>query len=352
MGGGGSDNTAGPNTGATVGGGNNNTASGQNATVGGGVSNTASGAFATVPGGSLSNAQGDYSFAAGRRAQATNQGAFVWGDSTNADISSTAGDQVIFPASNGFRILNGPDNNGSIATLQVTNSSRQTLLLDGNEIDSDDSLHLKFNSATDITLANGGGSVAIGTASFADKLRVAGDVRVGTGATGCVKDNDGTVLTGVCVSDERLKTRVTPFPPVLEKIAQLRLVHFDWRGDEFPEFHFGRARSFGLISQDVERLLPRLVTVGEDGFKAVRYNLLPFLMLQAIRELKAENDALKEEVATRVGALETELAALKEASPRACRIAFGEKAPRVDLPAGWAPASLFLTQRLSRHSLS
>jgi hypothetical protein len=100
--GGGDANTAGGGTNATVGGGHGNIAGGSDATVGGGNSNTASGNSATVPGGSDNTAAGDLSFAAGRRATANNQGCFVWGDSTDADVASTGNDQFIVRASGGI----------------------------------------------------------------------------------------------------------------------------------------------------------------------------------------------------------------------------------------------------------
>ncbi len=83
--GGGRANTAGSDA-ATVSGGYTNTASVEVATVGGGYGNTASGWAATVPGGYDNTAQGDLSLAAGNRAKANNQGCFVWGDSTDADV--------------------------------------------------------------------------------------------------------------------------------------------------------------------------------------------------------------------------------------------------------------------------
>jgi hypothetical protein len=98
--GGGQDNTASGSI-ATVGGGFLNSASGDYATVGGGYLNGASGSAATVPGGKLNFAGGDHSFAAGHRARANHDGAFVWADSTNADFASTADDQFLVRASGG-----------------------------------------------------------------------------------------------------------------------------------------------------------------------------------------------------------------------------------------------------------
>jgi len=99
--GGGSGNTASGSK-ATVGGGSSNTASNWYATVGGGWNNTASGYAATVPGGRDNTAQGTYSFAAGYRAKANNQGCFVWGDSTNADVTCNTNNAFIIRANGGI----------------------------------------------------------------------------------------------------------------------------------------------------------------------------------------------------------------------------------------------------------
>ena len=101
--GGGHNNTASGSS-ATVGGGNNNTASNAQTTVGGGVSNIASGLYATVPGGDDNTAQGNFSFAAGRQARADNQGCFVWGDSTAADIICSNNNRTIFRSTGGYYI--------------------------------------------------------------------------------------------------------------------------------------------------------------------------------------------------------------------------------------------------------
>jgi hypothetical protein len=151
-----------------------------------------------------------------------------------------------------------------------------------------------------------------GDENLTEKLRVLGDVKIGTGTTGCVKDADNTTLTGTCVSDARLKADVTPFNPVLASLARLQPAHFTWRGDEYPELNLGTARSFGLIADEAEKLFPEMVSTNEQGFKVVRYHLLPFLMLQGIRELVTENETLKadlQEKDDRIAALEQQNAA-------------------------------------------
>ncbi|UCH62330.1 MAG: hypothetical protein JSU77_11055 [Fidelibacterota bacterium] len=89
---------------STVGGGYSNDASVGYATIGGGYSNAASGNAATVPGGYQNAAVGHYSFAAGRRAKANDDGAFVWADGTDADFGSTAANQFLIRAAGGVGI--------------------------------------------------------------------------------------------------------------------------------------------------------------------------------------------------------------------------------------------------------
>jgi hypothetical protein len=113
----------------TVGGGHGNTASGARATVGGGVLNTASGDSATVPGGQSNTAAGNFSFAAGLRAKANHQGAFVWGDSQFADVASTGANQFIVRASGGIWL--GTTTSPSIPAGQFLSTSTGAHLTTG-----------------------------------------------------------------------------------------------------------------------------------------------------------------------------------------------------------------------------
>src|SRR6185437_16485652 len=83
---------------ATVGGGEVNFATGYGSTVSGGSANRASGQQSTVPGGTLNWAGGKYSFAAGQSAWATNDGTFVWADSSPGTFASKGNDQFLIRA--------------------------------------------------------------------------------------------------------------------------------------------------------------------------------------------------------------------------------------------------------------
>jgi trimeric autotransporter adhesin len=88
-------------TGSTIGGGAGNQASGSNSTIGGGMSNQASGSWSTIGGGWANTAAGAYSFSAGYRAKANNQGCFVWGDSTDAEVTCSVNNRWVARASGG-----------------------------------------------------------------------------------------------------------------------------------------------------------------------------------------------------------------------------------------------------------
>lgn len=168
-------------------------------------------------------------------------------------------------------------------------------------------LEVTLNGSTEpftAMLIDHNGEVGIGATSPLDKLQVAGDIRVGTvGATGCIKAFDASLIGGNCSSDARFKRDITPFAPSLDRVAALAPVHYFWRTEAFPEKGFGTAQTYGLVAQDVEQVLPEIVTTDAAGYKAVDYSKLPLLAIQAIKELKEQNDALER----RLAALEARL---------------------------------------------
>ena len=92
-------------SGSFIGGGSDNVVTGGGSVIMGGSGNRATNNFAVVPGGIFNLAGGQFSFAAGRGARATNDGTFVWGDSsTAAFFDSTAPNQFLIRATGGVGI--------------------------------------------------------------------------------------------------------------------------------------------------------------------------------------------------------------------------------------------------------
>ena len=86
-------------------------------------------------------------------------------------------------------------------------------------------------------------------------------------------------------SDERLKKDITPITDALDKVSQLNGVDF--------EYIASGIQSTGLIAQDVKKVSPTAVFEDEDGHMGVRYQVLTGLLVEAIKELKAEIAELK-----------------------------------------------------------
>lgn len=93
-------------------------------------------------------------------------------------------------------------------------------------------------------------------------------------------------------SDQRLKRNVKPLSRSLSKVRILKPVNYQWNS-VLP--HDTVSLQTGFIAQDLEVVFPDLVQSGKEGFKSVNYlGLIPHLV-QAIKELKVENDQLKVE---------------------------------------------------------
>ena len=111
----------------------------------------------------------------------------------------------------------------------------------------------------------------------------------------------GNEITAYYSSDRRLKNNITVIENALDKIRTLQGVMFDWNDDVVEsrggeDGYFVRRHDTGIIAQDVEAVLPEVVVDRADGFKAVKYEKLAGLIIQAINELANEVDELKKKI--------------------------------------------------------
>jgi len=136
------------------------------------------------------------------------------------------------------------------------------------------------------------GNFTVGSPGWGNFLQVNGDIY----HTGFIANN----------SDQRLKKDIRPMDGLLSKILEINPATFNWRWEEFPDKHLSQKRQIGVIAQEVERAFPELVHIGPDGYKTVEYDKLSVIALEAIKELKSENDMLK----ARIKALEDKINAL------------------------------------------
>lgn len=131
------------------------------------------------------------------------------------------------------------------------------------------------------------------TASFATNFRVSTYLNVGT-STGSVTGeiNASGDVIAFSASDKRLKTNIKPIEDPIKKLMQLSGNTFDWmRG--FEEMHSHIGEDVGVIAQEVEEVLPQVVTTRDNGYKAVKYEKIVALLIEAVKAQQIEIDELK-----------------------------------------------------------
>ena len=118
------------------------------------------------------------------------------------------------------------------------------------------------------------------------------------GSGGVYLTSGATSWTGN--SDERLKNITGNIENAIDSLLTLRTVKHTWKSDDANKEHLT------LIAQDVEAVFPQVIDKSKinekDGdeteYLGVRYTELIPVLVKAIQELKAENDALKTRIET------------------------------------------------------
>ena len=95
-------------------------------------------------------------------------------------------------------------------------------------------------------------------------------------------------------SDERLKENKVVLIEALNKVNQLSGYEFDWI--PMVGIHENEGHDVGVIAQEVEKILPEVVTTRDNGYKAVKYEKIVPLLIEAIKELSNEVKELKSQI--------------------------------------------------------
>ena len=126
---------------------------------------------------------------------------------------------------------------------------------------------LAVQSTTNSTSKTTGAVVVSGGVGINNDLHVGGDI------------------TAFSSSDINLKENINVIPNALDKVNAISGNTFTWKS--------GKGDDTGVIAQEIEELgLPGVTETRDDGTKAVRYEKLVPVLIQAIKELSAKVDAL------------------------------------------------------------
>ena len=92
-------------------------------------------------------------------------------------------------------------------------------------------------------------------------------------------------------SDIRLKDNIKSIDKALDKVNSIQGIEFDWIEKE--EVHGNSGHDIGVIAQEIENILPDVVTTRDNGYKAVKYEKIVPLLIEAIKDLSKQVDGLK-----------------------------------------------------------
>ena len=157
------------------------------------------------------------------------------------------------------------------------------------------------SNANALLIAHSGYCPIVFSTNATERMRIAGNGNIGIGTTtpeytldvnGIIRGSNVTVP-----SDIRYKTNITPIDSALLKVSKLKGVYFDFNRSAYPKKNFPEGKQIGLIAQDVEKVLPEVVTTDKEGYKSISYDKITALLIEAIKEQQEEISQLKKEIA-------------------------------------------------------
>jgi hypothetical protein len=137
---------------------------------------------------------------------------------------------------------------------------------------------------------NSGGRVELLDANDNVTLTLFGDNgSIGAGAiAGTSVYASGDVTAGgdlISLSDVRVKENIQDLSNSLDKVTQMRGVSYNKVGETDEKI--------GFIAQELEDILPQVITENEDGYKHVAYGNIVPMLVEAIKELNAKIEKLE-----------------------------------------------------------
>ena len=141
-----------------------------------------------------------------------------------------------------------------------------------------------------VTLSKSSGTSLVVSSNQASSSKTTGAVTVvgGVGVEGAL--NVGGDITAFASSDVTLKENITPISNAVDKVRSISGNTFTWNEKSV----YNGEEGTGIIAQEIEALgLPGVTETRQDGTKAVRYDRLVPLLIEAIKELDTKVKSLE-----------------------------------------------------------
>ena len=133
-------------------------------------------------------------------------------------------------------------------------------------------------------------------ATVACHLQVGGTTTMNS-TTGRIDASNDVVA--FATSDRRLKCNIKPIENALCKVIGVTGNTFDWKEltkEEIQNIHGNVGSDVGVIAQEIETILPEAVTTRNNGYKAVNYEKIVPLLIEAVKTLTLKVEELESKI--------------------------------------------------------
>jgi hypothetical protein len=204
-------------------------------------------------------------------AAGTNKWNIYAGGTANNFMAGSLGIGTTFPnsrldvQSNGFVASFGESGNQIRIYSDIANQDPTLVTSSGKN------LRIEAGGIFGMMIRTSGNTLLGTTTDNGEKLYVSGNIR----ATGTITAN----------SDINLKKNLLKIENALEKVEQINGYTYEFKSDDSK-------RHAGVIAQEIEGVLPEIVNKGNDGLLGVEYGNISALLIEAIKDLKSQNESL------------------------------------------------------------
>ena len=158
------------------------------------------------------------------------------------------------------------------------------------------------SSTSDLPTAITFSTIADGSSTLSERMRIKNDGHVGIGRNPLVyifEVNGDAYSNGQWIaSDANFKQDISDIESPFEKLNQIKGKKYEYNTEAYPEMNFLDGYTYGVIAQELQSVLPELVRADSAGNLAVNYNgLIPFL-IEAVKEQQTQIETLRNDLNT------------------------------------------------------